>query len=339
MLYTTSGGANICSSSNGKVIVSGTEENGTIYQALQIQNGEDSDIADDEWVTYTITPAKLKNSDNPYTETAKAADTLTYTYTDGFWQHNGVAQWDYTTTDSSTNKSVSHSKIYATLANAVTAYGGTGYIQMLTNTTETIKATSDIIVDLIGHTVTLNDDSSVANVYFMDKSTDGYADSSGRVIASSEVAKYIPDMTSCAINSTTDRHYLKVMDASGHYAFPRVATTLSGIGYRSNASGSYLTYRNTFRGNTLAKDSLTAMGFMFGKSELWPDSNFVLNKNDMENSTGYTIFAHYDMVKPTTLPTSVLSQVEFDNSKDKVVISSYPTEAQLAAAFSALGLK
>lgn len=333
-IYTTASGAEIVSSEGTGVAVITAGSETTTYQA-DMNSGSTLD-----YYEIPIKSAWLQNYNGTYVE----SETNTYFYKDGFWHTDGTCDgtWGENETCDCTHPASSEvvgtKQHYGMLQTAVSACGSSDYVRMLANTTETISATSKVVVDLAGYTVTLNNDSSVATVSFMDKSTDGYADSNGRVIASSTVANSIPDVTSYAIGSETKRNYVKVVDTKGDYAFPRVATTLSGIGYRSNAAGSYLTYQNTLRGNTLVKDSLSDMGFLFGSASQWRGS--VPDKTDQDSSTaGWTIFAHYDVAKPDTLPTSVLAQVELDDDTNKVVISSYPTADQLAAAFTALGLK
>jgi len=333
-IYTTSSGAEIVSSKGTgvAVITAGSE---TITYQADMNSSSTLDYYD-----IPIESAWLQNYNGTYVEST----TNTYFYKDGFWHTDGTCNGTWGENETcdcahpASSKVVGTKQHYGMLQTAVSACGSSDYVRMLANTTETISATSKVVVDLAGYTVTLNNDSSVATVSFMDKSTDGYADSNGRVIASSTVANSIPDVTSYAIGSETKRNYVKVVDTKGDYAFPRVATTLSGIGYRSNAAGSYLTYQNTLRGNTLVKDSLSDMGFLFGSASQWRRS--VPDKTDQDSSTaGWTIFAHYDVAKPDTLPTSVLAQVKLDDDTNKVVTSSYPTADQLAAAFTALGLK
>ena len=71
-LYTTSGGANICSTGNG--VLKTTKGTATItYQY---------DQANSTYVEIPITPAKLKNGDG----SVVASGSDTYTYTEGFWR-------------------------------------------------------------------------------------------------------------------------------------------------------------------------------------------------------------------------------------------------------------
>ena len=71
-IYTTSGGANICSTGTGKIITTAGTDSVT-YQATQ----------SDTTISYSeigITPAKLKNADGKYVGTSAAESTTTYYY-------------------------------------------------------------------------------------------------------------------------------------------------------------------------------------------------------------------------------------------------------------------
>jgi len=90
--YTTSGGANICSTGKGKVI-SGTPGASTVtYQATQVST-------DMTYVSIPITPAVLQNdidsieltedvdpTEFAFAKTAGVTGTVTYTYSDGMWR-------------------------------------------------------------------------------------------------------------------------------------------------------------------------------------------------------------------------------------------------------------
>ena len=74
-IYTTSGGANICSDGTGVIITkAGTET--TTYQYRQ---------KDDTYDEITITPAKLKNADGGYVENSDTTNVLTFHYGNGIW--------------------------------------------------------------------------------------------------------------------------------------------------------------------------------------------------------------------------------------------------------------
>ena len=76
-IYTTSGSANIYSTGNGKIIQRAGNQTVT-YQATYKEDGYD-------YHEIPITPAKLKNGDGNYVETAEATTPTLYTYTNGTW--------------------------------------------------------------------------------------------------------------------------------------------------------------------------------------------------------------------------------------------------------------
>ncbi|MBR2446720.1 MAG: hypothetical protein IKB28_08690 [Clostridia bacterium] len=87
-IYTTAGGANICSSTSGTIIVgsAGTETN--TYQVTQTAEPGLFGSTTQKITTnaITITPAKLKNADGSYFEkTAKVTAKHTFVYKDGAW--------------------------------------------------------------------------------------------------------------------------------------------------------------------------------------------------------------------------------------------------------------
>ncbi len=80
-IYTTESGANICSNSAGKYFQESAPGTGTItYQA---------DQAKSEMCKIPITPAKLRNADDSYTETAASEVGDTYVYANGKWALKG----------------------------------------------------------------------------------------------------------------------------------------------------------------------------------------------------------------------------------------------------------
>ena len=88
--YTTTGGANICSTSTGQIIV-GTNANTSVYQYEQINDTQDSGSDDYKklgTVEIAVTPAQLKNADGNYVATATGG-AGTYNYLNGFW-HKGT---------------------------------------------------------------------------------------------------------------------------------------------------------------------------------------------------------------------------------------------------------
>ena len=90
-LYTTAGGANICSTGSGKVITKAGTATVT-YQIVQA-----SDASNSTYPKIPITPAKLKNSDGSFTLTESCSTLNTYNYVDGFWRCETHTWGDWST--------------------------------------------------------------------------------------------------------------------------------------------------------------------------------------------------------------------------------------------------
>ena len=80
-VFTTSGGANIYSTGGGTVTAVPSSAATVTYQIIQAKEPENS-----QYPEIAVTPAKLKNADGSYTETAGFTEAKTFTYTDGKWQ-------------------------------------------------------------------------------------------------------------------------------------------------------------------------------------------------------------------------------------------------------------
>lgn len=159
---------------------------------------------------------------------------------------------------------------YKTLSEAVAACGTDTYIQMIMDTTESLTANTshDVYVDLAGKTVNLPGLSGSNKVYFMDRATDAYTDSPGRVLG--EGATTLPDISKYTADGIT-RHYIKIGDAKNGYSFPRVTASVTGIQFAFDTAEKtgYLTFRGTFRGNSTAVGALTDLGFEIDGKENW----------------------------------------------------------------------
>lgn len=238
--YTTEGGANICGVEGGVAIVNpGTQK--VTYQLRQTTSTYDE---------VPITPAKLLNSDNSYEETARAAETLTYTYIDGFWRYADAAVWY----DGAGNEI----KRYLTLGQAISAYDGTGYIQMLADTTESTigDVNKDIYLDLNGQDVTVTE-LKLKNLYGMDSANNAFGSDGSTVgmisgtvaatreIGGAEVWKYGPH---------TGKLYVSYQNGT-QLSFHRVRFGIDSYTYYTDKNGALidaLTISATYAGDTNA---------------------------------------------------------------------------------------
>ena len=260
-IYTTKGGADICSSNKtGKYVQKGTP--GTATATHQYN-------ADKKAVTIPITAAKLHNADGTYTETANASAGQTIPYCtcptcDGKWLKDFAAI---------INSDGTHMD-YPTLQKAVDAYkpddstAPTNYIKLLHDTTEKPISVNNksLYLDLNGRTVT--GDISVTNgykLYGMDNSSKEYIAPSGKIVGK---------VTGCA--PTYETPPVKVGDVDTYDRYVAIPGTeengtlnlsfhhfnISVTGYRFELAAPQcaLFFIGKFQGDKAAKDYLTSLG-------------------------------------------------------------------------------
>lgn len=257
-IYTTKGGADICSSNKtGKYVQQGAPGGET--ETYQYNANGNSKVI-------PITAAKLHNLDNSYTETnktvAQAGDTFTYCK----GQECGGGKWVK-------NLKVAAIGIteYDTLQKAVTEFqktSGNTYIKMLHSTTESINSTSDLYLDLNGCTVTgtitvTNDHT----LYGMDSTTDNYdGTKAGKIVGT--VTGTVAPVFEKPLTDDPEYNYLRYVaiknDAGTEYTFHRF--NISVTGYRFElATGDTpqcaLFFIGKFQGDKAAKDYLKSLGF------------------------------------------------------------------------------
>lgn len=266
-IYTTTSGANICSSEGtGKYVQQGAPGNETTTHQYT-QKG--SDVTNHD---IPITPAQLKNAaDGSYTPTkgSSAGDTFTYCKCqdcgDGTWVKDVAAINDSTGTQGDT---------YSTLQAAVNEYtpnsstAPTNYIKLLHNTTEKPINVNNksLYLDLNGRTVT--GDISVTGthkLYGMDSSSKEYAAPTGKIVG--KVTGYAPTYQTPTVNEEYDRYVAiqgKEADGTKNLSFHHF--NISVTGYRFElATGDTpqcaLFFTGKFQGDAEAKKHLTSLGF------------------------------------------------------------------------------
>ena len=265
-IYTTASGADICSSAGTGVYnqqgTPGTEAK--TYQYTQKGSVTAHEIP--------ITPAKLKNIDDSYTETAKASagQTIPYctcpTCDGGKWLKDfaEIVKNDGTRTN------------YPTLQKAVTEFpqgsNGNTYIKLLHNTTEDIKnITKDIYLDLNGRTVT--GDISVSGaykLYGMDSSAGAdYVTAPGGKIVGTVTGTVAPTYQTPTVKvenvDTYDRYVaISGLEADGKTAnlsFHHFNISVTGYRFELAAPQCALFFIGKFQGDEAAKNHLTKLGF------------------------------------------------------------------------------
>ena len=262
-IYTTAGGADICSSAGTGVYnqqgTPGTEPK--TYQYTQIK----SSVTPHE---IPITAAKLHNADNSYTETAKASAGATFTYCkcpdcgDGTWVKDVAA-----INDSTGKQQTTHN----TLKGAVDNLKADQYIKLLHNTTEkTINVNNkSLYLDLNGRTVT--GDISVTSgykLYGMDNSSKEYIAPGGKIVGTvtGTVAPTYQTPTVKVENVDTYDRYVAIsgLEADGKTAnlsFHHFNISVTGYRFELAAPQCALFFIGTFRGDDAAKAYLSKLGF------------------------------------------------------------------------------
>lgn len=262
-IYTTAGGADICSSAGTGVYNQqgkpGTETK--TYQYTQIN----SSVTAHE---IPITPAQLKNAaDGSYTPTAgsKAGDTFTYCKCqdcgDGTWVKDVAAINDSTGTQVTTHN---------TLKDAVDKLKAGQYIKLLHNATEkTISVNNkSLYLDLNGRTVTGDISVTGANkLYGMDSST-------GKDYVTAPSGKIVGTVTGCAptyqtptVNEEYDRYVAiqgKEADGTKNLSFHHFNISVTGYRFELATGGTpqcALFFIGKFQGDDAAKAYLKSLGF------------------------------------------------------------------------------
>ena len=254
-VYTTASGANICSSEGtGRFIQTGAPGTGSnTYQCTQANK-------DITYVSIPITPAKLKNANNSYTETAIASAGDTFTYCKCQDCGNGTWVKDVAAINDSTGK---QQTTHNTLKEAVGKLEADQYIKLLHNTTEkTISVNNkSLYLDLNGRTVT--GDISVTGthkLYGMDSATDKYD--------GTKAGKIVGTVTGCAPTyqtpgDTNDRYVAILSEENGTstLSFHRFNISVTGYRFELKAPECALFFIGKFQGDEAAKNHLTKLGF------------------------------------------------------------------------------
>lgn len=273
-IYTTKGGADICSSNKtGKYVQQGAPgKDSNTYQYKTNDNKE---------VIIPITAAKLKNIDDSYTETAKASagQTIPYctcpTCDGGKWLKDfaEIVKNDGTRTN------------YPTLQKAVTEFpqgsNGNTYIKLLHNTTEDIKnITKDIYLDLNGRTVT--GDISVTGTYKLY----GMDSSAKADYTTAPTGKIVGTVKGCAPTyqtpgETYDRYVAiqgkEADNETTNLSFHHFNISVTGYRFELAAPECALFFIGKFQGDDAAKKYLSKLGFT-----LKDDNDTQLGKADYE---------------------------------------------------------
>ena len=253
-IYTTKGGADICSSKKtGKYVQQGAPGGETeTYQYNA--NGTSKVIP--------ITAAKLKNADGKYTETstAKAGETFTYCTCP-----RCGGKWDkiliFAAICDSTGKQTG---TYSTLQAAVEKYNGTGYVELQHNTSENINSARNLYLDLNGCTVTGNFNMNGNTLYGMDSTTDNYDGTTPGKLDGTVTGNValVHETSAKTVDGYDSLRYVAIKNEDGtEYTFHRFNISVTGYRFELAAPQCALFFIGKFQGDKAAKDYLTSLGF------------------------------------------------------------------------------
>jgi len=277
-LYTTAGGANICGEENGSVITrAGTAT--ANYQVWQY----DTTIS---YQSISMTAAKLQNANATYVQSS----TNTYTYFEGFWHNSSCTEkWKNNAkcacghdavaaivTD--TNGTIKQD-YHGTLAATVDSYeSGTGYIQMLTGTTETTvgdtENTKDIYLDLNGQKVEVTA-FNVGTLYGMDTATNAFSSTNAGSITGS-ITGVVADHYHYDLGGVKGKYYAASINGN-EYSFHRFDLGVQKYTYYTNGT---LAFDLLIKGDEEAIKELVKCGVY-----IWDDSNDQYNWRDAVEQT------------------------------------------------------
>ena len=266
-IYTTKGGADICSSNKtGKYVQEGDpgKEN-TTYQYTQ----NNSFVTAHE---IPITAAKLKNADGvnpPYTETSTAEAGKTFTYCT-CTECNG--NWEQNVAVICSNDGTQVGDTYKALRKAVKDVKANQYIKLLHSTTEDITTENsttvkDLYLDLNGYTVTGNFNMSGKTLYGMDSSANADYDTppKGKIVGSvSGYARTCQSPTVKVDDVDTYDRYVAILgneDTTQTLSFHHFNISVTGYRFELAAPQCALFFIGKFRGDEAAKNHLKSLGF------------------------------------------------------------------------------
>ena len=271
-IYTTKGGADICSSNKtGKYVQQG--EPGKETKTYQYKTNDNKEVI------IPITPAKLHNGDGSYTKTANAIVGKPIPYCTCPTCSVGGGKWlkDFAAIIDSTG---SHMDDYPTLQKAVDAYneldGNTAsktYIQMLhsttgDSTTGNVNTNKDLYLDLNGCTVTgAISVTGTHKLYGMDSATDKYDGTSAGKIVGTVTGTVAPvhETSAKTVAGYDSLRYVAIKNEAGkEYTFHRFNISVTGYRFELTTGDTpkcALFFIGKFQGDEAAKKYLTSLGF------------------------------------------------------------------------------
>lgn len=288
-IYTTKGGADICSSNKtGKYVQQG--EPGKETNTYQYKTNDNKEVI------IPITAAKLHNLDNSYTETSTAKAGDTFTYCKG--QECGGGKWVPNLKVAEIVKNDGTHMDYPTLQKAVDAYNPDNstapknYIQMLHSTTEDINTGyKNLCLDLNGCTVTGNITvTSGYKLYGMDSSAskDYVTAPSGKIVGTvtgTVAPTYQTPTVTTPDGDTYDRYVAISVTENGTstLSFHHFNISVTGYRFELKAPQCALFFIGKFQGDKAAKDYLKSLGFTLkdNNNKLLGEANYEFTGKDI----------------------------------------------------------
>lgn len=308
----------------GSINMTAAQTNQTqVYEAMTSQNTNDP-----AWAPIKITPIKGLKADATVDNSDNYQPLTQATYY-GVYQPGGFYTW--TTEKPVVAKIVGggSEQTYRSLAAAVQAYTGTGYIQMIADSTESgFTVSQNVTLDLNGKTVKLASPLTVeegCTLSGMDSSTGtGYdALPTGKIVGTvtGTVAPTYQTPTVKVENVDTYDRYVAIsgLEADGKTAnlsFHHFNISVTGYRFELAAPQCALFFIGKFQGDEAAKKYLTSLGFTL--------------KGENDKPLGE---ANYEFTAGTVFPNMPADGVESDS---KVVCSgdAYLFEAYLMRSFN-----
>lgn len=262
----------------GSINMTAAQTNQTqVYEAMTSQNTNDP-----AWAPIKITPIKGLKADATVDNSDNYQPLTQATYY-GVYQPGGFYTW--TTEKPVVAKIVGggSEQTYRSLAAAVQDYTGTGYIQMLKDSTEPgFTVSKNVTLDLNGKTVKLASPLTVAKdctLSGMDSSSKEYAAPSGKIVGT-VTGTVAPTYQTPTVGETYDRYVaISGTEADGktpNLSFHHFNISVTGYRFELAAPQCALFFIGKFQGDDAAKAYLSKLGFTLTDIDGTP-----LNKDDV----------------------------------------------------------
>lgn len=177
------------------------------------------------------------------------------------------AQWKPITAQIIDSNGTSAVREYISLADAVKAYDGNGYIKMTANTEEPgFTLGENLYLDLNGKTVTLTSglDTGSYKLYGMDTATDDYDGTDAGKIVGTVTGTVAPTYQTPTVNEEYDRYVAiqgKEADGTKNLSFHHFNISVTGYRFELAAPQCALFFIGEFQGDDAAKAYLSKLGF------------------------------------------------------------------------------